>query len=681
MEEDEEEGEEEEEEDDDEEEDEEEDDDEDEDEEEESEEEDEKENVSQEDNDNCVASFEVNTSIFEDVQKCTVTGALENVDSSDAQKNHPTHFYQTTGNSPGKNEQTQETDVKKRIQQINTDCPAGTTGFAILGTLNVEHDCVVSAVRVESKFSDEDESLGKESMWLSTIGSARGLKPSRYHAETHSPIEVEEEDFEKENDNDDDSCTNKDISANTVWKESKDEEDNKTGGFGTNAVLENLRNVPEVGVERKGGSTNGKNETKTDKEAFRNERLGSSWDFSLEDSDNDLPEEKEVMKGILDEKNIYGSDLQAVILQSAFTFNQPTKNPPESSLSLEGPIPESVSPQPVIDKRLPSLALCSRGTPQPGKRAAKVTNNESDWDSSSESDDQTGHCSSVIAEGLPPVSRSNIKTVNDSGEQQCSYQFCEEALSVSLDKESDDPSPAVSPIAEDENKTRTQIQDNSDTESENFHLENKEESGGSWDSEDESCQSAVDGDALMSPNAPTNLLSSESTILQEDKVVCAEKYDPSKDNETSEDSDSEAQRQQYDSIDATVSGEGVGSDYILDSCLCAGDELDDVHKTRLTAYVPLENGTATVPQTGESSNDLNGEPTKKEMLSGRPTTDDVTAGCNYGSKRNSSDGLLSQTDNRDIDLDPAETDCVSRRSKEVTNIDGPFTQVKQEYYR
>ncbi|KAE8296045.1 Ankyrin repeat domain-containing protein 7 [Larimichthys crocea] len=608
------------------------DDDDDEDEEEESEEEDgeedEEENeCEEEDHDNSVAS----------VQKPSVAGSPKIIVSADAQNIPGTDC----GTSPGI-AGASEKDAKTETQKNDIDCQAGTTSYAMPVTLDVEEDCVVSAVRVESKFSDEDDSIGKEC--ISDLGSAQGTSPSRHHTESHLLIEIKEEELDKEmenGDDDDDSWSNKQNSGNTVWNDSDDEKDIQTGGFGRNTVLANRRNVaPKDRVENKDDSS----DVESNKELLKEEKRRSSWGSSSEDSDTALPKEGEVNKETLDQT----SDVQAADLQEAATLHpkralpQSNEHHPDTSLDSSLPVvpsTELVSPQPVLGE---AVSFLGTDMPQSKNSPAKAKNNQNDKSSFAKGD------------MVPSVSKTNLATEKQTEEQQCSDGSSEDEDKKNNEKESNEPSPAVSPVPEEEKSTRNQILDMDDVESigQSSQMEGKldsENDDSNWDDEDESDESekartAAEGNILKVPPTPTNSLPTAAVdkkseeeakedgiegdednerVLQgvidgkhespeDNKLLGVEKHYPRKDEDTSEDSDSKDQKLQYDFASATVKASDVGDDSDngwMDGCPYGGDKLDNEGGARLTAYIPLENRSAVVP-----SDEPNEEPMRKRFL-------------------------------------------------------------------
>ncbi|TKS73718.1 Ankyrin repeat domain-containing protein 7 [Collichthys lucidus] len=652
------------------------DDDDDEDEEEESEEEDgeedEEENeCEEEDHDYSVAS----------VQKPSVAGSPKIILSAHAQNIPGTDC----GTSPGI-AGASEKDAKTETQKNDINCQAGTTSYAMPVTLDVEEDCVVSAVRVESKFSDEDDSIGKEC--ILDLASVQGTSPSRHHTESHLPIEIKEEELDKEmengDDDDDDSWSNKQNSGDTVWNDSDDEEDIQTGGFGRNTVLANRRNVaPEDRVENKDDFS----------ELLKKEKRRSSWGSSSEDSETVPPKEGEVNKETLDQT----SDVQAADLQEAATLH------PKRAL------PQSNEHHP--DTSWDSSFPVSKNSP------AKAKVDELEW--GSEKNNQNDKSSFAKGDMVPSVFKTNLATEKQTGEQQCSDGSSEDEEKENNVKESNEPSPAVSPVPEEEKSTRNQILDMDDVESigQSSQMEGKldsENDDSNWDDEDESddsekARTAAEGNILKVPPTPTNSLptaavdkKSEEEAKEDDiegdednervlqgvidgkhespednKLVGVEKHYPRKDEDTSEDSDSKDQKLQYDFASATVKASDVGDDSDngwMDGCPYGGDKLDNEGGARLTACIPLENRTLVV-----SSDEPNEEQMRENISASPPTKDDATAGQQCDSDGNMSDEVLPQTDIDDVALDsPDEAKSIGMRDQELGNSEDPVIQEKDD---
>ncbi|CAB1323667.1 unnamed protein product, partial [Coregonus sp. 'balchen'] len=65
-------------------------------------------------------------------------------------------------------------------ERMDAEILVGTSNYGVLVTLDVEEDCVVSAIRVESRFSDEEDSLGNE---------LNGTSDNKFVPEPGSPAE------------------------------------------------------------------------------------------------------------------------------------------------------------------------------------------------------------------------------------------------------------------------------------------------------------------------------------------------------------------------------------------------------------------------------------------------------------------------------------------------------------
>lgn len=400
--------------------DEEEDDDEDEDEEEEEEESDdedeeaeenEEEGDESEDSDEGMVSIRADAASLDDVEKASVAG----------EKNPDIHISDNRNSRALSGEENCVEDLKTRTQQI----PGAS--YAIPVTFDVEHDYVVSAVRVESKFSDDDESLGKESKWSTEHNNVSSTsligKTSTFPASS-------EEEINREAEKDRGSPRNKSqTSGVAVWTDSSDD------GFGPNE--QPADQTEEYGVEDNGSS---------------------------------------------DVKNDAGS-------------HKWTRR--SSQVSLSG--------------------QCSPGLPHYNKTAADAASDDSCWDSSSKSNGQNAHRPFLMNE------EGSVVMANNPGEQQCLLDCCEVTSLISIDRVSDEPSALVPPAPEKEDEPKKQIQDDRDIDSrgrlskkEMMDMGNDQIDGGSWDDEDTSCGSTVEGDVLKTPYVSGN---SEHTELEEVAAV------------------------------------------------------------------------------------------------------------------------------------------------------------------
>lgn len=202
----------------------------------EEEEENEDEGNESEDSDEGVASSRAHAASLDDVEKASVTG--EKIPDIHISDNRDSRACTLSG------DENCVEDLKTRTQQV-----AGAS-YAIPVTFDVEHDYVVSAVRVESKFSDDDESLGKESKWSTEPNNVSHTsligKPSTFPASS-------EEEINKEAEMDKGSPQKKSqISGDTVWMDSSDEVDSEKTGFGPHAGPADQ--TEEYGVEDNGSS-------------------------------------------------------------------------------------------------------------------------------------------------------------------------------------------------------------------------------------------------------------------------------------------------------------------------------------------------------------------------------------------------------------------------------------------
>eukprot|EP00064_Thunnus_orientalis_P010378 superscaffoldBa00001408_g10404 len=648
--------------------------------------------------DSCAASVKAETQ-FEDIQKPSVTGALKIIDSADAQNIPRTDTSDNNETSPGV---VPGNGAKTETQNNDSISPAETSSFAMPVTLDVEEDCVVSAIRVESKFSDEDESLGKECM----LSSDQNIISDLGSTENPSASKVEEDEFERELEkDDDDSWSNKQESIGSVWNDSDDNEDKQTGALGRKTVLSNRRNMApqDVRVENTGSPSDAEDDEGSKEEAFKKEKRRSSWGSSLEESEGnrcDSPKEEDEINQTLDQE----SDVQASDLKS--TLPQPKDQPDSSwdSSSPAVPSPKRISPHQAIDEPKSSFGFSSTSTPQSKNRLAKTTVDESEWDSSSENH-----------EAQSQLAEANV-TAHQTGEEHCSDGSLEGEDKDSIMKESNDPSPAVSTVPEEEDTTRNQMLDDDEVESigqlsqkeGKLDSENQKDDESSWDDEDGSDESeeqmAKDDEVadLVSPKSRPRtsmdkMLEEETEVdlskpdetdntlednrPEEEELSGVQEDNASKDDETSEDSDSKDQNLQYDFVSATVKVSGVGddSDNNLDGCTRQiGNKSENENEARLTAYAPLENESAIVPQTQVSSDDLNEEPIREKAFLSPPTRDG--AGQHHDTDGNTfSEEALPQTDIDDVDVDsPDEAENLGMRCPEVKNTEELVTESHSE---
>lgn len=191
-----------------------------------------------EDDDKGVVSIQARTASFEDVEKACVT----------VEKIPDIHVYDNGESRSGvSGDENSVDDLKTRRQQI-----AGAS-YAIPVTFDVEHDYVFSAVRVESKLSDEEESLGKENPWSREQSQASHMNLRGKLSRSSPSSEVEEDDINIETEKDNGRPRSKNqIRGDTVWTDRSDDRDSQKVGFGPDAVPADQ--TKEQDVENNGSS-------------------------------------------------------------------------------------------------------------------------------------------------------------------------------------------------------------------------------------------------------------------------------------------------------------------------------------------------------------------------------------------------------------------------------------------
>uniref|UniRef100_A0A3P8R8R5 Ankyrin repeat domain-containing protein 26-like n=1 Tax=Astatotilapia calliptera TaxID=8154 RepID=A0A3P8R8R5_ASTCA len=181
---------------------------------------------------------------------------------------------------------TSEKNTKTKTLSTNFMHPAGTSSFVTPATLHIVEDCVVSAIRVESKFSDEDDSLGKKYLSSSDQNVISGQDSTRHCPETHSPGEDMKECERDTGKDDEDSWGNKQNRGDMDWNDSDNEEDKHFLANQTNLL-------PEVGIKNTDSTSDGKDDCGSHNKVSTGVKLRSSWGSSLEDSDIDIPEKED----------------------------------------------------------------------------------------------------------------------------------------------------------------------------------------------------------------------------------------------------------------------------------------------------------------------------------------------------------------------------------------------------
>ncbi|XP_029993445.1 ankyrin repeat domain-containing protein 26 isoform X3 [Sphaeramia orbicularis] len=625
----------------------------------------EEDNECEEDNDKCVASVE--TAGFEDIPKPSPVSNLKKTNSANTQKisntdNLKSHVSSLDHAPVGESVNASENAAKTETQTDDSDRPVETSHYAIPVTLGIEEDCIVSAIRVESKFSDEDDSVGKECMWTSgkNVKSGRGSAGSSKtsNKKTLSPIKPEEKsdkEMEKDDDeNDDDLWSKKEDTGDTVWNDSDDEE-NQTGGLGRNTVLAKLRNIsPE--------------HSHSDVEDVSNEegekKRRSSWGSSL-DSDTDLANDDQGNEKIPEQKR----DLKATKLFSEDALPQPNEDHHDTSRDTPRlSSSKCVSPQRVMGKSMSPSKLSSASSPRSLTTPAKAAADESDWDSSSENHDvkysrspnKKGPLSAVSGEDAGKVTREPLGSAASFSKKVQDTQR----------KKSHDPSPTASPA-------KQKLQDS----------ENPKDDDNSWDDdEDDSNQECMPTFSSQSKgqqsqktgkdlskfrktkgskdnkNIPLSVIDGnddfpETRGLEEEKPVGVKKGDPSKD-ETDEDSDSMDEKLQYDFVSSTMKLSDVGDDSVR-----KGHKLEKEQEARLISYVPLQTRSAIATKTTVSVAKL------REVFSRPLTKDSGPAGQQTDSDGNTfSDEALPQTDIDDVDIDSPD-ESLGMKCPEIRNTE------------
>ncbi|KAM4554473.1 ankyrin repeat domain-containing protein 26 [Fundulus diaphanus] len=531
-------------------------------------------------------------------------------------------------------------------------------------TLDVAEDCIVSAIRVESKLSDEEESFATRSSGQrmnASQSSTGGPIPAGPGKATQSPGGVKEAETE---DDDGDSLSDEQNSGGKGWHDTDDEEE-KTEGVGGGALvacpsklLAKVGKNPESDVEE---------DPSSGRESVKGGQRRSSWGSSVEGGEVDTPTESEANNEVLQQ----GNEVQALDMQLKATVLPPKEEQPETPR-------DSSSAAPVSTRRV---------SPQAENKPSGATAHESDCDSS-EADKQTD-----------PGAKRNAASpaaVNTDGEtketHKCSSEGEEED---NIEKESregtnkqilGDGEPAASAWRTDEER------------------ENEEGDSSSWDDHDESDDLEKQ---MTTPHPETSLPSlapehrrsadreeaekrktcSVQTGGDDEGIPCSlidGHYDAEEDapaqaaklavdeiqsegDESSEDSDSKHQKLQYDFASATVKllDGGGGSAGPAGLRAHVGGKSVDESEARLTSYAPLEDETVSATRTGEP---CDGGP-RRETVSSSPPSNETDAS---GQRRSSevSDEALPQTDIDDVDLSsPERSENTSPRWHELKSAD------------
>ncbi|XP_061576833.1 ankyrin repeat domain-containing protein 26-like isoform X3 [Cololabis saira] len=631
------------------------------------------ENEDEEEDDSAGAAVQADMTEFEDTQKPSVTVEIYD---------RPGTVCHNAG-----------TPVEAEADTENADlsCSAGTAAYAVATSLSGADDCVVSAIRVESKFSDEDESLEKESLMSSDkkIILGQGLSESPRHCtEPLSGGEAKADDSgrQKEKDEaDDDSWNDTENSGDKTWNDS-DKEEGKTG-LSCSALIALQRNVlAKVETENAESQSDEDAESK----AVKGEKHLSSWGSSPEGSDIDMPKKSEGNVIVQQKIEVQVQDLEPNETKIAPSpdHDQPNTTWDSSSASIK-----CVSPKMVIEESKSFAGLSSVSSPKSKSKPCVDSVKESEWDSSE--NDRNAISPVINSDVMSPDSKPNVLTPNQTAEkQECSW----EEEDKDFGEESNDPSPMVSSAPEDEDASRNQrLDDDDDDDAESVARETQmerktdsdtENEDNSWDEEDESDdpekQMTMKAELQSSPvhlpsqqsgttNATgkkfvtkqdnvvtdySNEVDSHSFIDEEDELVEDSKAEhetlavdrkSSLRKDESEDSDSEHQKLLYDFVSTTVTklDERDDTGDAVDECL-REDKTADENEPRLTSYLPLEDAA----ENRQVSHDLNKGPTRENTFSSPPTRDYTSGG--EGVLGGDASEPLPQTDIDDVGVDSSD---------------------------
>lgn len=553
---------------------------------------------------------------------------------------------------------------KAETESADVNSPDGAKTSAMPATLDVAGDCIVSAIRVESKLSDEEESVAKECMRSSDqtfnsnqISTEVTIPPEM----AQSPCKVKEVESDRETENDDkDSLSDETNGVDKVWNDSDDEEENEAEGIGGSTLITCTgKLLADFGKNVK---SDVEDDASSSREPVEEGRRKSSWGSSVEGSDVDIPKESKANIEVLQQEN----DVQPPDMQLEEKEGQPATSWDSST--------QCVLPERVIDDRgLPS-------SPQAKNKPIVSTAVESDWDSS-EVDNQND-----------TVAQSEVASLYlneaDNETKETHKRSLQEEEQDSIEKNSNDPSPVVSVALECEDAKGPILCDDgqptgsASLQEEKSDSENEEENSSSWDDdyEEESDESdKEEAEKAKTDNIQTeddteeipysyidgNYEAQDEAKAQGETLVVDENQ--SKDVESSEDSDSRHQKLQYDFASATVKLLDVGDD---SAGLC--EKSVDEGEARLTSYAPLKTETASVARRESYDEDPRGE----MVFSNSPIKDDDTSGQHQLSEV--SGEALPQTDIDDVDLSsPNRSENTSLRWHELKSTDEPGIQVTQ----
>ncbi|XP_014841571.1 PREDICTED: ankyrin repeat domain-containing protein 26-like isoform X1 [Poecilia mexicana] len=547
------------------------------------------------------------------------------------------------------------------MENADVNDPDGAKTSAMPATLDVAGDCIVSAIRVESKLSDEEESVAKECMRSSdqALHSNQITEVPFPPEAAQSPGKVKEAESDRETENDDkDSMSDGTNGVDKVWNDSDDEEGNEAEGIGGNTLITCPgKLLADVGKNIK---SDAEDDASSSKEPVEEGRHKSSWGSSVEGSDVDIPKESEANIEDLQQEN----DVQPPDMQLEAKEEQPDTSWDSST---QFALPE----RDIDDPGLPS-------SPQAKTKPIVATAVESDWDSSEvDNQNDTGAQCEVASLGLNEADNETKETHKRS---------LQEEETDSIEKESNDPSPVVSVALECEDTKGPVLCDDGEPagsasiKEEKSDSENEEGNSSSWDDDHEeesdesdkkeaekvktdNIQNEDDTEEIPYSYIDGNYEAEDEAKAQRETLVVDKNQ--SKDVESSEDSDSRHQKLQYDFASATAKLLDVGGD---SAGLC--EKSVDEGEARLTSYAPLETETASVAGTRESYDE---DQRGKVVFSNSPIQDDDTGGQHQLSKV--SDEALPQTDIDDVDLSSSDrSENTSLRWHELKSTDKPGIQ-------
>ena len=253
----------------------------------------------------------------------------------------------------------------------------GIPNYGMPANLDIAGDCVVSAIRVESMFSDEDESMQSADPNIQLgEGATGGITPS------HSPatllaaqnVELVQED---NGDGEDWSLTSKGHSGEGSWKDSDDD------ALGNKEAVEHGRNTvlsqqSHVSVEE---MREEKSETSDSKIPLAKEqRRCSSWGSSIHSEGSDQEQGPPDLNGPGGESEVVPAQSASPIQNEESLWD--SSPPPEAPSKCHSPKSELGKPTCSVDSPLQSCPDLKQRRPE-----SKPKESKSEWDSSSDDDE------------------------------------------------------------------------------------------------------------------------------------------------------------------------------------------------------------------------------------------------------------------------------------------------------